>query len=49
MGEKNITIFHLEDEIRKTYLLRCSLRSMFSICQNNEEKGVIIEYLLKKK
>ena len=48
MGETNITIFHLEDEIRKTYLLGCNLRSLFSICQNNEEKGVVIEYMLKE-
>ena len=48
MGERDITIFHLEDEIRKTYLLGCSLRSIFSICQNNEQKGVVIEYLLKE-
>ena len=46
MEETNVTIFHLEDEELGFYILGSNIENIFSICENNEEKGFIINYLL---
>ena len=46
MEETNVTIFHLEDEELGFYILGSNIKNIFSICENNEEKGFIINYLL---
>ena len=46
MEETNVTIFHLEDKELGFYILGSNIKNIFSICENNEEKGFIINYLL---
>ena len=46
MEETNVTIFNLEDEELEFYILGSNIKNIFSICENNEEKGFIINYLL---
>ena len=46
MEETNVTIFHLEDEELGFYILGSNIKNIFSICENNEETGFIINNLL---
>ena len=46
MEETNATKFHLEDEELCVNILGSNIKNIFSICENNEEKGFIINYLL---
>ena len=41
-----ITMFHLEKEDKGIYIVGTNIRDLFKICNNQEERNVILEGIL---